>query len=192
MQWTFSSVLSSVHQDSKDTSEKNFCKPETITIAPPCKTFIRFSCNVLCFKLVMFLRWCSLPLHEHLVLSTLELSSSEDLTNRCYRMFSIFISISDRKRFLRNRIFFWYRDLSYREPTQGISSQPELIPNRRRKLICVVTTASWLMVLRGCVMPLVWVKLWCKKRGCSVLDQTMFVLLFGCNWNSYYCCFFSL
>lgn len=61
---------------------------------------------------------------------------------------------------------FWYRDLNYRELT-GVSSQQELIPDRRR-LFCVMATASCFMVFCGYVTSLAWVKLWCKKRVVSV------------------------
>lgn len=80
---------------------------------------------------------------------------------------SVFSLVSLTGKGFSEIISFWYRDLNYREPT-GISSQPELIPDRTRKLICVMAVASWLMVLCGYVTPLFWVKLWCKKRVVSV------------------------
>lgn len=72
---------------------------------------------------------------------------------------------------------FWYSDLNYREPT-GISSQPELIPDRRRKLFCVMGNSQLvcgfmcLCDITGLSKALVQEKggqCWSKQGNCCLL-----------------------
>lgn len=117
---------------------------------------------VLYFKLLLFLRWRrNVLFYPHFSYHWVNVSQT------AVRGYSVFSLVSLTEKGFSEIKSFWKRDLNYREPT-GISSQPELIPDKRRKLFCVMASASCFMVLCVCVTSLAWVKLWCKKRVVSV------------------------
>lgn len=90
-----------------------------------------------------------------------------NISQTAVRGYSIFSLVSLTGKAFSEIKSSWYRNLNYWESTE-ISSQPELIPDKRRKLFCVVAAASCLMIFCVCATSLTWVKFWCKKRVVSV------------------------